>query len=173
MHKEISPLDGRYYDRLGDLAEWFCEESLMRHRCIVELAWLEALAGTGRFFKLDATERAAICQAMESFNEADYQSIKRIEARTAHDVMACVEHLRERFPARAEWISFSFCAKTSSCSMYTAASSSPLAKNLSAACLRSAIVSSSAFSSSRRSMTSLFPPPSSLPDMGSRTASRP
>lgn len=106
MHKEISPLDGRYYDRLGDLAEWFCEESLMRHRCIVELAWLEALAGTGRFFKLDATERAAICQAMESFNEADYQSIKRIEARTAHDVMACVEHLRERFPARAEWIHF-------------------------------------------------------------------
>ncbi len=106
MHKEISPLDGRYYDRLGDLAEWFCEESLMRHRCIVELAWLEALAGTGRFFELDAAERAAIRQTMESFNDADYQNIKRIEARTAHDVMACVEHLRERFPSRAEWIHF-------------------------------------------------------------------
>ena len=106
MHKEISPLDGRYYDRLGDLAEWFCEESLMRHRCIVELAWLEALAGTGRFFELEAPERTAVRQAMESFNEADYQNIKRIEARTAHDVMACVEHLRERFPARAEWIHF-------------------------------------------------------------------
>lgn len=106
MHKEISPLDGRYYDRLGDLAEWFCEESLMRHRCIVELAWLEALADTGRFFKLDAAERAAIRQAMDSLGEKDYQNIKRIEARTAHDVMACVEHLRERFPARAEWIHF-------------------------------------------------------------------
>ncbi|NLG34238.1 MAG: adenylosuccinate lyase [Lentisphaerae bacterium] len=106
MHKEISPLDGRYYDRLGDLAEWFCEESLMRHRCIVELAWLEALADTGRFFKLDAAERAAIRQAMDSLGEKDYHNIKRIEARTAHDVMACVEHLRERFPARAEWIHF-------------------------------------------------------------------
>ena len=106
MHKEISPLDGRYYDRLGDLAELFCEESLMRHRCIVELAWLEALADTGRFFELDAAERAAIRKEKDSFGEAEYRNVKRIEARTAHDVMACVEHLRERFPARAEWIHF-------------------------------------------------------------------
>lgn len=106
MHKEISPLDGRYYDRLGDLAELFCEQALMRHRCLVELAWLEALAGAGRFFELEAPERAAIRQAKESFGEAEYRDIKRIEARTAHDVMACVEHLRERFPGRAEWIHF-------------------------------------------------------------------
>ena len=106
MHKEISPLDGRYTDRLADMAELFCEESLMRHRCIVELAWLEALADIGRFFDLEVSERAAIRQAQETFGEAEYQNVKRIEVRTAHDVMACVEHLRERFPARAEWIHF-------------------------------------------------------------------
>ena len=106
MHKEISPLDGRYHNRLNDLAERFCEPSLMRSRCFVELAYLEALGDTGRFFVLGADERAAIRKEMESFRDADYQNIKRIESRTAHDVMACVEHLRERFPARAEWIHF-------------------------------------------------------------------
>jgi len=63
MPKEISPLDGRYAGRLGDLAELFCEQSLMRHRCRVELAWLEALAATGRFFQLDAAGSAAIRRA--------------------------------------------------------------------------------------------------------------
>ena len=106
MPKEISPLDGRYAGRLGELAELFCEQSLMRSRCFVELAYLEALADTGRFFALDDAERAAIRKERDSFGERDYENIKRIEARTAHDVMACVEHLRERFPARAEWIHF-------------------------------------------------------------------
>ncbi len=106
MPKEISPLDGRYAGRLGELAELFCEQSLMRSRCFVELAYLEALADTGRFFALDDAERAAIRKERDSFGERDYENVKRIEARTAHDVMACVEHLRERFPARAEWIHF-------------------------------------------------------------------
>lgn len=106
MHKEISPLDGRYAGRLGDLAELFCESALMRSRCAVELAYLEALADTGRFFALADGERAAIRKERESFGERETGNIKRIEARTAHDVMACVEHLRERFPARAEWIHF-------------------------------------------------------------------
>ena len=106
MPKEISPLDGRYADRLGDLAGLFCEQALMQYRCRVELAYLEALADTGRFFQLDPAERAALRREMDSFGERDYVEIKRIEARTAHDVMACVEHLRARFPARAEWIHF-------------------------------------------------------------------
>ena len=106
MNKSISPLDGRYAGRLGDLAELFCEPALMRSRCLVELAYLEALAGTGRFFALAETERAAIRKERDSFGEHEYENIKRIETRTAHDVMACVEHLRERFPARAEWIHF-------------------------------------------------------------------
>ena len=106
MPKEISPLDGRYAGRLGDLAELFCESALMRSRCVVELAYLEALADTGRFFALADAERAAIRKERESFGERETENIKRIEARTAHDVMACVEHLRERFPARAEWIHF-------------------------------------------------------------------
>jgi len=106
VRREISPLDGRYADKLGELAELFCEQALMRSRCFVELAYLEALADTGRFFALDAAERAAIRKERDSFGDRDYENIKRHEARTAHDVMACVEHLRERFPARAEWIHF-------------------------------------------------------------------
>ena len=106
MPKEISPLDGRYAGRLGELAELFCEQALMRSRCEVELAYLEALADTGRFFALDEAARAALRRERDSFGDREYENIKRIEARTAHDVMACVEHLRERLPAQAEWIHF-------------------------------------------------------------------
>ena len=106
MHKEISPLDGRYYGRLGQVADMFCEMSLMRRRCQVELDYLAALADTGRFFRLDPAELKMIRQIRDSFTEDDYLAIKQIEERTAHDVMACVEHLRGRFPARAEWIHF-------------------------------------------------------------------
>jgi len=106
MPDEISPLDGRYADRLGDLGKLFSESALMRSRCFVELAYLEALADTGRFFQIDETERVAIRKERDSFGEMEYLNIKQIESRTAHDVMACVEHLRERFPKRAEWIHF-------------------------------------------------------------------
>ena len=106
MRKEISPLDGRYAAKLGELAELFCEQALMRSRCGVELAYLEALADTGRLFALDEAGRAALRRERETFGEREYENIKRIETRTAHDVMACVEHLRERFPAQAEWIHF-------------------------------------------------------------------
>ena len=106
MHKEISPLDGRYASRLGDLAEMFCEAALMRRRCQVELDYLLALAETGRFFRLEPVELQMIRKTRDSFTEDDYLAIKRIEERTAHDVMACVEYLRGRFPARAEWLHF-------------------------------------------------------------------
>jgi len=106
MPREISPLDGRYAGRLGDLANLFSESALMRSRCFVELVYLEALADTGRFFQIDEAERTAIRKERDSFGETEYLNIKRIESRTAHDVMACVEHLCERFPARAEWIHF-------------------------------------------------------------------
>lgn len=106
MRKEISPLDGRYSERLGDLGEYFSEAALMRSRCAVELAWLESLGDSSGFFALTDEERDAIRRERDAFGDKEAENIRNIEKRTAHDVMACVEHLRERFPERAEWIHF-------------------------------------------------------------------
>jgi len=40
----LSPLDGRYADRVGEFAAAFSEEALIRHRFKVEVEWLLALA---------------------------------------------------------------------------------------------------------------------------------
>ena len=57
MIKEISPLDGRYADRLTALAEYFSEFGLVRSRVLVELRFLEALNQTGLFEKLSSEEQ--------------------------------------------------------------------------------------------------------------------
>ena len=40
----ISPIDGRYADKTSDLRAVFSEYGLIRHRVVVEVRWLQALA---------------------------------------------------------------------------------------------------------------------------------
>ena len=40
----ISPIDGRYADKTSDLRAIFSEYGLIRHRVLVEVRWLQALA---------------------------------------------------------------------------------------------------------------------------------
>ena len=94
--REISPLDGRYRDRLAELPEVFSEFALMRERCLVELAYLEALDSTGLFAPLTSEERARIAELRTGFGDADLDRIKTIEAEINHDVKACEIFLRER-----------------------------------------------------------------------------
>ena len=41
----ISPLEGRYEEKLHDLRPTFSEYGLIRFRVIVEIRWLQTLAG--------------------------------------------------------------------------------------------------------------------------------
>ena len=95
-HLEISPLDGRYAARLGALSEIFSEFALMRARCDVELRYVLALEETGIFPPLAESERCAIEQALDGFDEAAFARIKEIEETTRHDVKSCEIYLRER-----------------------------------------------------------------------------
>lgn len=96
MHREISPLDGRYRDRLNPLAEVFSEFALVKARCDVELQYLEALDATGLFAPLSEEERARVKEAREGFSDADFERVKEIESEIRHDVKACELFLRER-----------------------------------------------------------------------------
>ena len=95
MFKEISPLDGRYYDRLSHLGNYFSEFALMRSRVLVELRFLLALDESGLFEKFTSEEIDKIQFYLDNFSEADYQRIKEIEKTTNHDVKSCEIFLQE------------------------------------------------------------------------------
>jgi adenylosuccinate lyase len=96
INKSISPLDGRYGERLAHLGEFFSEFALMRMRVKVELRFLLALNKTGLFPALKATELNAIARQENEFAESDFTRIKEIETGINHDVKACEVFLREK-----------------------------------------------------------------------------
>jgi adenylosuccinate lyase len=107
MSRAISPLDGRYAERLADVSERFSEYALMRGRCEVELRYLEALDRTKTFPRLTDAERARIAEALESFDDDAFARIKQVESTVRHDVKACELFLRERLDlASADRIHF-------------------------------------------------------------------
>jgi len=100
MHDEISPLDGRYKDRLAGLGDYFSEFALMRSRCEVELRYLLSLDETGLFPPFEPSEREGIERRISSFSADDFSRIKTIEEEIDHDVKACEIFLREALRLR-------------------------------------------------------------------------
>ncbi len=100
----LSPVDGRYQDRVSALREFFTELGLIRLRIRVEVAWLEALAAEPRVRELpplSAQTSAALKSIVTQFSEADAARVKAIEAETNHDVKAVEYFLREKLPQDA------------------------------------------------------------------------
>ena len=96
MSRQISPLDGRYADKVGHLGEYFSEFALLEARTQVECAYLMAQEETGLWPRLSGDRRAAIQDTMEHFDEGDFDRIKAIEESTRHDVKSVELFLREQ-----------------------------------------------------------------------------
>jgi adenylosuccinate lyase len=96
VNREISPLDGRYRDRLDGLGDFFSEFALVRTRCEIELHYLEALDATGLLPKLSDAERGRIAALRADFTEDAFGRVKELEGEIRHDVKACELFLRER-----------------------------------------------------------------------------
>jgi adenylosuccinate lyase len=101
----LSPVDGRYQDRVGTLRQYFTELGLIRLRVRVEIAWLEALAAEPllrEFPPLSAEMATALGAIVSAFSEADGARVKSIEAQTNHDVKAVEYFLREKLPSHPQ-----------------------------------------------------------------------
>jgi len=101
----LSPLDGRYQDKVAGLRKHFSEYGLIRNRVRVEIAWLVALADEphiGELAPFSAATRTELQGLVSAFSETDAQQIKDIEARTNHDVKALEYWLKGRVRANAE-----------------------------------------------------------------------
>jgi adenylosuccinate lyase len=111
----LSPLDGRYSGKLTEVRRLFCEAGLLRERVRVECAWMLALADGPAAKPLAALPREArswLETLARDPGGTDAAAIKRIEARTNHDVKAVEYWIREQLqargalPAQLEWVHF-------------------------------------------------------------------
>ena len=101
----LSPLDGRYADKLDGLRPFFSEFGLIHHRVKVEIEWLKALAAAPQIGELAPFSPATIAEldaVIANFTEADAEAVKDIEARTNHDVKAMEYWLKSRLANNAE-----------------------------------------------------------------------
>jgi adenylosuccinate lyase len=100
----ISPLDGRYANRLAPLRPFMSEQGYMHRRVQVEIAWFIALsdAGFDEFKPLSPGARTYLMGLVKHFDEADGQAIKEIEKTTNHDVKAVEYWIKSKFDARPE-----------------------------------------------------------------------
>ena len=101
----ISPVDGRYGSKTEALRPYFSEYGLIRHRVLVEVRWLQALAAHEQIAEVPAFSADA-SQLLESlitdFSESDAARIKEIERTTNHDVKAVEYFLKEKVADNAE-----------------------------------------------------------------------
>jgi adenylosuccinate lyase len=101
----ISPLDGRYHNKMAALRPIFSEFGLMRFRVQVEIRWLQTLANQAKLPELapfSAAANALLENIVTTFSESDASRIKAIEAEINHDVKAIEYFLKERIAGNAE-----------------------------------------------------------------------
>jgi adenylosuccinate lyase len=95
----VSPLDGRYRNKLAALAPIASEYGLIRYRVQVEVEWLKALAAEPAITEIGPFSPATLARldtVVASFEPTDASAVKAIEVRTNHDVKAIEYWLRQR-----------------------------------------------------------------------------
>ena len=109
----ISPLDGRYKKDVQELNEYFSEQALMRFRLYVEIKYLIFLSQTASLknrISINAKDKKALEGLYKNFDQREYNAIKRVEAKTKHDVNAVVEYLSQKIESISEslvpWVHF-------------------------------------------------------------------
>ena len=95
----LSPLDGRYAEKLDTLRPLFSEYGLIRRRLQVEIGWLKALAREPHFVEIPEFSPATTAELdalVDGFSPDDAGQVKAIEEVTKHDVKALEYWIRQR-----------------------------------------------------------------------------
>lgn len=101
----ISPLDGRYQEKMSQLRAIFSEYGLMKFRMMVEIRWLEILtefANLPNLKQLSPHAKHLLDEMVENFSLQDAARIKHIEAGINHDVKAVEYFIKERISGNQE-----------------------------------------------------------------------
>ena len=101
----ISPIDGRYGNKLMPLRSIFSEYGLIARRVHVEVRWLQCLAANEAIPEVAPLSAAAsqfLDNLLSSFGPDEAALIKEIEATTNHDVKAVEYFLKEAVAGEPE-----------------------------------------------------------------------
>jgi len=101
----LSPVDGRYGSKTESLRPIFSEFGLIHHRVLVEVRWLQALAGHAAIAEVPALSSHAqrvLNDIVDKFSDQDAQRVKNIERTTNHDVKAVEYFLKEKITGNEE-----------------------------------------------------------------------
>jgi adenylosuccinate lyase len=101
----VSPVDGRYARKTEGLRPIFSEFGLIKHRVLVEVRWLQALAAHAGVPEVPALSEHAgkvLDGIADRFSEEDAQRVKNIERTTNHDVKAVEYFLKEKIAGNDE-----------------------------------------------------------------------
>lgn len=96
--KAISPVDGRYGERVAELIPFFSEFGLIRYRVMVEAEYFIALskASLPQFEGLTEERAQQMTAIYRDFTPADAASVKEKEKVTNHDVKAVEYYVKEK-----------------------------------------------------------------------------
>ena len=105
MLTNLSPIDGRYADKVEPLRAILSEYGLIPYRVLVEIRWLQALAAEPAIAEvppLSPAAQAALDDILAGFSVEDAERVKQIERTTNHDVKAVEYFLKEKIAGHAE-----------------------------------------------------------------------
>ncbi|QLB20330.1 adenylosuccinate lyase [Vespertiliibacter pulmonis] len=106
----LSPIDGRYQDKVSVLRPIFSEFGLLKFRVMVEIRWLQKLASHSQVSDVPSFSQetnAYLETLITDFSLDDAQRIKTIERTTNHDVKAVEYFLKEKCEGFPELMSVS------------------------------------------------------------------
>jgi adenylosuccinate lyase len=95
----ISPVDGRYRDKVESLGAYFSEYALIRYRVLIEIEYFIALCDIPlpRLTGFSKSDYGKLREIYLMFSLEDAMRVKEIEAVTNHDVKAVEYFLKEKF----------------------------------------------------------------------------
>ncbi len=96
----VSPIDGRYSNKVEELSAFFSEAALIYYRVYVEIEWFVFICNDLKLEKtrkLTAKELKKLRDIYESFTEDSAARVKEIESVTNHDVKAVEYFIKEHF----------------------------------------------------------------------------
>lgn len=99
----IGPVDGRYRNKVVELAPYFSEYGLFKYRLLIEVEYFIALskAGLDQFEELGESDQKWLRSLVSEFSETDAERIKEIEKSTNHDVKAVEYYIKEKLQGTA------------------------------------------------------------------------
>jgi adenylosuccinate lyase len=95
----ISPVDGRYQNKVENLWKYFSEFALIKYRVIVEIEYFIALCHIPlpQLSEISEQQIAELKKIIDNFSVENAKRIKEIESVTNHDVKAVEYFIKEEF----------------------------------------------------------------------------